>query len=140
MPYFNNFARTRQFELAKKEGFITVKANGPIPEDYIKEKRREFRLARREQKRQDTPLVSKLEELAQAERLVEVERLAGKFKVSGDFAGCVNGEWQGLTDEGAGIVRYDDKEYKTENIGFVSNACGERVQLCFAQGKYFASY
>jgi len=85
-------------------------------------------------------LSSRLQQLAEAERLVEIERLQGKFAVSGDFAGCVNGEWRGLEDSGAGIVRYGDKDYKTENIGFVSNACGERVQLCYAQGKYFASY
>jgi hypothetical protein len=109
-------------------------------EYWIDEQIRQFKEAESEGGGGSSTLSSRLRQIAEAERLVEIERLQGKFAVSGDFAGCVNGEWRGLEDSGAGIVRYGDKEYKTENIGFVSNACGERVQLCYAQGKYFASY
>lgn len=137
MPYFEDLDAALRAK-RNNRGLNLSPVRGAV-DSFIESDIKFFRRQEREQPEQGL-LVGKLQQLAEAERLYEVERLQGRFAVSGDFAGCVNGEWQGLADTGAGIVRYNDKEYKTENIGFVSNACGERVQLCFAQGKYFASY
>jgi hypothetical protein len=135
MPFFDDINAAYRAR-ANNKGF------GPLhdaKEYWIDDQISQFREAEREERKENL-LASKLRQLAEAERLYEIERLQGKFAVRGDFAGCVNGEWRGLEASGAGIVMYGDKEYKTENIGFVSIACGERVQLCYAQGKYFASY
>ena len=136
MPYFEDINAAYKAK-ANLRGTLPILRDAQ--EYWIDDQISQFKEAEREG-RESSTLSSRLRQIAEAERLVEIERLQGRFAVSGDFAGCVNGEWRGLEDSGAGIVGYGDKEYKTENIGFVSNACGERVQLCYAQGKYFASY
>lgn len=85
-------------------------------------------------------LVQRLQSMSNAERIIDVERLSEGFEIKGDFEGCVSGQWKSIGDDGSGIVSYKNKEYTTETIGFVSAPPGLRVQLCYAQGKYFSSF
>jgi hypothetical protein len=85
-------------------------------------------------------LVQKLQSMSNAERIIDVERLSEGFEIKGDFEGCVNGEWVRLDNDGAGIVTYKNKQYKTESIGFVSAPKGLRVQLCYAKAKYYSTF
>lgn len=89
---------------------------------------------------EEDPLVQKLQSMSNAERIIDVERLSEGFEIKGDFEGCVSGQWVSISDDGAGIVSYKNKEYTTEAIGFVSAPKGLRVQLCYAQGKYFSTF
>ena len=85
-------------------------------------------------------LIDELKEISTAERITDVERRDRGFIVQGDFEGSVTGYWVKLDESGAGIVTYNNKEYITETIGFVSLPRGTAVELSFADGTYFSKY
>ena len=85
-------------------------------------------------------LLSNLKEISTAERLQAVEEREKGWQVKGDFEGSVTGHWIRLDDSGAGIVKFNNKEYVTETIGFVSVPKGTTVELSFADGTYYSKY
>ena len=85
-------------------------------------------------------LINMLTEISDAERVVDVERREKGYIIEGDFEGSVTGYWVRLDESGAGIVTYNNKEYTTETVGFVSVPAGTVVELSFADGVYFSKY
>ena len=86
-------------------------------------------------------LVSRLQDIGIANRALDVERADLKNPITGDFEGSVAGTWVRLDDEtGAGIVRYNDKEYVTVRIGFTSIPEGTGVELSFGNGVYYSKW
>ena len=85
-------------------------------------------------------LIDELKEISMAERIADVERRDKGYLIEGDFEGSVTGYWVKLDESGAGIVTFNNKEYVTETIGFVSVPKGTAVELSFADGTYFSKY
>ena len=85
-------------------------------------------------------LVDELKEISIAERIADVERRDKGYLIEGDFEGSVTGYWVKLDESGAGIVTFNNKQYVTETIGFVSVPKGTAVELSFADGTYFSKY
>lgn len=85
-------------------------------------------------------LIDDLKEISVAERIADVERRDRGYIIQGDFEGSVTGYWVKLDGSGAGIVTYNNKEYATETIGFVSLPRGTAVELSFADGTYFSKF
>jgi hypothetical protein len=85
-------------------------------------------------------LIDDLKEISMAERIADVERRDKGYLVEGDFEGSVTGYWVKLDESGAGIVTFNNKQYVTETIGFVSVPRGTAVELSFADGTYFSKY
>ena len=85
-------------------------------------------------------LIDELKEVSFAERIADVERRDKGYIVEGDFEGSVTGHWVALDESGAGIVNYNNKDYVTETIGFVSVPKGTAVELSFADGTYYSKY
>ena len=85
-------------------------------------------------------LIDELKEISFAERIADVERRDKGYIVEGDFEGSVTGYWVKLDESGAGIVTFNNKQYVTETIGFVSIPKGTAVELSFADGTYFSKY
>ncbi len=88
----------------------------------------------------DSDLMRELRDVAFAERLVAIERKEKGYSIEGDFEGSVTGYWVRLDESGAGIVKFNYKEYVTQAIGFVSLPRGTIVELSYADGKYFSKY
>jgi|TARA_B100000035_G_scaffold124371_2_gene105892 hypothetical protein len=84
--------------------------------------------------------LEKMQEVAAAERIVEVEDRAKGAMARGDFEGSVLGYWERLDQTGVGIVTYKGKEYKTKPIGFHSTSKGTTVELTHANGIYFSKF
>jgi TATA-binding protein-associated factor Taf7 len=85
-------------------------------------------------------LIDTLKEINDAERIADVERREKGYVVEGDFEGSVTGYWVKLNESGAGVVTFNNKQYITETIGFVSLPKGTAVELSFADGTYFSKY
>ena len=85
-------------------------------------------------------LINSLKEISTAERIADVERRDKGYLIEGDFDGSVTGYWVRLDESGAGIVTFNNKEYVTETIGFVSVPKGTAIELSFADGTYFSKY
>jgi len=85
-------------------------------------------------------LIDELKEISMAERIADVERRDKGYLIEGDFEGSVTGYWVKLDESGAGIVTFNNKQYVTETIGFVSVPKGTAVELSFADGTYFSKY
>ena len=85
-------------------------------------------------------LIQELKDVSLAERLNAVEARERGWTVKGDFEGSVTGYWVRLAESGAGIVKFNNKEYVTQTIGFVSVPAGTAVELSFADGTYFSKY
>jgi len=85
-------------------------------------------------------LIDDLKEISIAERIADVERRDKGYLIEGDFEGSVTGYWVKLDESGAGIVTFNNKQYVTETIGFVSVPKGTAVELSFADGTYFSKY
>lgn len=77
---------------------------------------------------------------AQANRIADLDRLARKEIIRGDFEGSVTGKWVRLAENGAGIVAYNGKEYVTKPIGFTSIEKGHAVELSYARGVYYSKW
>ena len=85
-------------------------------------------------------LINELKDISNAERVADVERRDKGYLVEGDFEGSVTGHWVRLDESGAGVVTFNNKQYATETIGFVSLPKGTAVELSFADGTYFSKY
>jgi len=85
-------------------------------------------------------LINSLKEISTAERIADVERRDKGYLIEGDFDGSVTGYWVRLDESGAGIVTFNNKEYVTETIGFVSVPKGTAIELSFADGTYYSKY
>ena len=85
-------------------------------------------------------LINNLKEISTAERIADVERRDRGYLIEGDFDGSVTGYWVRLDESGAGIVTFNNKEYVTETIGFVSVPKGTAIELSFADGTYYSKY
>ena len=75
-----------------------------------------------------------------AERLIELDRRASGTAIQGDFDGSVTGHWVKLGQNGEGVVSYNNKEYKTKPIGFISIPKGTEVELSHANGMYYSKF
>jgi hypothetical protein len=80
-----------------------------------------------------------LEENAAA-RVVEIERRETGPAIKGDFEGSVTGTWVKLNELGLGVVSYNQKEYITRPLGFMSIAAGQKIFLSYAAGVYYSSW
>ena len=85
-------------------------------------------------------IVNELQIISDAERAVDIERRETGHIVKGDFEGSVTGFWVELDDDGAGVVDYAGKRYRTSTIGFVSLPKGTAVELSYAKGVYYSKY
>lgn len=81
-----------------------------------------------------------LQQLSNAERLIDLERRASNTTIQGDFTGSVTGYWVKLGERGEGIVSYNNKSYTTKPLGFVSIPAGTEVELSFANGVYYSKF
>ena len=85
-------------------------------------------------------LLNDLKEVSDANRMIDLENRAKKINVQGDFQGSVTGTWVAIGPAGEGIVKYNDKTYKTDPLGFVSIPKGTKVELTHANGIYYSKY
>ena len=85
-------------------------------------------------------LIEQLQRISNAERVVELERRASDVTIRGDFEGSVTGTWSRLGANGEGVVRYNNKEYITKPLGFISIPAGFEVELSYANGVYYSKY
>lgn len=83
-------------------------------------------------------LVNDLMQASQVERVALLEE-RDQFGV-GDFKGSVVGKWTGYDKDGAGLVEYQGKIYRTVTEGAKSIPSGYKVQLTYANGVYVASW
>lgn len=81
-----------------------------------------------------------IQALFDAKRFQEIEDRESGPAVKGDFEGSVAGQWVKLSDNGAGVVSYNKKEYTTRPLGFTSVAPGTSVQLTHANGVYYSAW
>jgi hypothetical protein len=72
--------------------------------------------------------------------MVELSRLSKNEIIQGDFEGSVTAYWVRLAENGAGVVRYNNKEYVTKPIGFTSIPAGHQVELSHANGIYYSNW
>lgn len=84
--------------------------------------------------------VQELVGISNANRSLDLERLAKGSPVTGDFESSVTGHWVRLGERGEGIVSYNNKEYITKPIGFVSLPAGTEVEMTFASGIYYSKF
>lgn len=85
-------------------------------------------------------LLISLRQRSDLDRLDYLEARAMDKLDAGDFEGNVTGQWVRFNENAAGIVRYNNKDYVTQPIGFTSVPAGTRVQLSYARGTYFSSF
>lgn len=85
-------------------------------------------------------MIERLLELNSANRFFDMEDRAEGFVIKGDFEGSVTGFWVRLGPMGEGIVSYNNKEYTTNPIGFVSIPKGTEVELSYANGMYYSKF
>lgn len=81
-----------------------------------------------------------LRQIQLTNRVNELERRSKKNVINGDFEGSVTGSWVKLGENGEGIVSYNDKQYVTVPIGFVSLPKGTAVEVTFAKGVYYSKF
>lgn len=85
-------------------------------------------------------ILAKLVEISTANRFVDLEFRASDVTIKGDFVGSVTGKWIKLGSRGEGIVSYNNKQYPTKPIGFVSIPAGTEVELSYANGIYYSKF
>ncbi len=85
-------------------------------------------------------ILDTLLQLNTANRLVDLEFRASDTTIQGDFVGSVTGKWIKLGSRGEGIVSYNNKQYPTKPIGFVSIPAGTEVELSYANGIYYSKF
>ena len=79
-------------------------------------------------------------QLSESNRLIDLDTKEQSTGVKGDFTGSVGGTWVRLDENGAGIVKYNDKEYVTRRLGFTSIPAGTAVELSFGNGIYYSKW
>ncbi len=82
----------------------------------------------------------RLKAISDSNRIAELQFRASDTTIQGDFVGSVPGSWVRLGGLGEGIVKYNNKEYITKPIGFVSIPSGTDVELSFANGLYYSKF
>lgn len=82
----------------------------------------------------------RLKAISTANRLSDLEFRASDTTIEGDFVGSVPGAWVRLGNSGEGVVKYNNKEYTTKPIGFISIPQGTDVELSFANGLYYSKF
>lgn len=87
-----------------------------------------------------TMILNTLLQTSVANRLVDLEFRASDTTIQGDFVGSVTGKWVKLGGRGEGIVSYNNKQYITKPIGFVSIPAGTEVELSYANGVYYSKF
>lgn len=85
-------------------------------------------------------ILDSLVQLSLTERLVVLEQRSSDVTIAGDFVGSVTGFWVRLGESGEGVVRYNNKEYITSPIGFISIPGGSEVELSYANGVYYSKF
>ena len=85
-------------------------------------------------------MINELKELSLANRVLDLERRSSDARIKGDFEGSVTGYWVKLGSMGEGIVSYNNKNYVTKTIGFVSIPVGTEVELSYANGIYYSKF
>ena len=85
-------------------------------------------------------MMQSLIERSNENRIYDLERLAEGAPVTGDFKGNVTARWVTLGPSGEGKVTYNNKEYSTKPIGFVSVPKGTEVEMSFASGIYYTKF
>ena len=85
-------------------------------------------------------MLDKLTQLSNSNRIIDLERRSEGNVLRGDFEGSVTAYWVRLGPKGEGIVSYNNKQYVTNSIGFVSIPAGTEVELSYANGMYYTSF
>lgn len=86
-------------------------------------------------------MIESLREISLANRLNRLASLTeGAAQIKGDFEGSVTGYWIKIGDSGEGVVSYNNKEYITKPIGFISIPKGTEVELSYANGIYYSKF
>ena len=85
-------------------------------------------------------MLDKLTQLSNSNRIFDLEKRSKGNVLKGDFEGSVTAYWVKLGSKGEGIVSYNNKQYVTNSIGFVSIPKGTEVELSYANGMYYTSF
>ena len=85
-------------------------------------------------------LLDTLKNTSAVNRIIELEERTSDISIKGDFTGSVTGTWVRLGDNGEGVVRFNNKEYVTKPIGFISIPGGMEVELSYANGVYYSKF
>ncbi len=85
-------------------------------------------------------ILNTLINVSNANRIVDLEFRASDVTIQGDFVGSVTGKWVRLGNRGEGVVSYNNKQYSTKPIGFVSIPAGTEVELSYANGVYYSKF
>lgn len=85
-------------------------------------------------------MLDKLTQLSNSNRIFDLEKRSEGNVLKGDFEGSVTAYWVKLGSKGEGIVSYNNKQYVTNSIGFVSIPKGTEVELSYANGMYYTSF
>lgn len=83
-------------------------------------------------------LIDDLMQTSKVERVALLEERE-QFGI-GDFKNSVVGEWKEHADDGAGVVKYQNKEYRAKIEGLKSIPAGTPVKLTYSNGIYVASW
>ena len=85
-------------------------------------------------------ILMSLTQVSSANRIVDLEFRNSDTTIVGDFVGSVTGTWVRLGGNGEGIVSYNNKEYVTVPIGFISIPKGTELELSYANGIYYSKF
>ena len=84
--------------------------------------------------------IQDLVDINKANRLVELQAIEENDGIPGDFKGSVTGVWVKLDLDGTGVVKYNDKLYKTQVLGIASIPAGSYVEMSHAGGTYYSTF
>lgn len=85
-------------------------------------------------------ILTSLTQISSANRIVDLEFRNSDTTIVGDFVGSVTGTWVRLGESGEGIVSYNNKNYVTVPIGFISIPKGTELELSYANGVYYSKF
>ncbi len=85
-------------------------------------------------------ILTSLTQISSANRIVDLEFRNSDTTIVGDFVGSVTGTWVRLGESGEGIVSYNNKNYVTVPIGFISIPKGTELELSYANGIYYSKF
>lgn len=85
-------------------------------------------------------ILTSLTQISSANRIVDLEFRNSDTTIVGDFIGSVTGTWVRLGEGGEGIVSYNNKNYITVPIGFISIPKGTELELSYANGIYYSKF
>ena len=85
-------------------------------------------------------ILTSLTQISSANRIVDLEFRNSDTTIVGGFVGSVTGTWVRLGESGEGIVSYNNKNYVTVPIGFISIPKGTELELSYANGIYYSKF